>query len=301
MSYQAIMLVLFSSVLHAIWNMYSSKYKINISIFVIGGFFLSTLLLLPILYFYDLIVNISSDIYLLIILSSLFQTLYFYTLTLAYKHGDLSIAYPLFRSIPILFILIYTYLNNNIHTISNEAIFGGFLIIIASIILPMKHLKDFNLKNYTSIMFVYIIFCAIGIAGYSLLDSKGMKLFYQLLKDENTTILAFIYIYFQMIFTTVFSAFIVLYKKEERKEFILVYKNRKLISFNIFFMMTLSYVLILIAMLYATNVSYIIALRQISIPIAFFLGIFLLNERVYNIRYLAIFILTVGLLLNALY
>ena len=186
--------------------------------------------------------------------------MYFFTLTLSYKHGDLSIAYPLFRSIPILFILIYTYLSNNIQSISNEEIFGGFLIILASIIFPMKHLKD-----------------------------------------ENSTILAFIYIYFQMLFTTLASSFIVLCKKEDRKDFILVYKNKKLISFNIYFMMMLSYVLILIAMLYATNVSYIIALRQISIPIAFFLGIFLLKEKVYNIRYLAIFILTLGLLLNALY
>ena len=111
MSYQAIILVFVSALLHGIWNMYSSKCKINISIFIIGGIFLCTILLLAILYFFDLIIGISLNIYLIIIVSSLFQTLYFFTLTLSYKHGDLSIAYPLFRSIPILFILIYTYLN----------------------------------------------------------------------------------------------------------------------------------------------------------------------------------------------
>jgi drug/metabolite transporter (DMT)-like permease len=301
MSYQAIVLVSFSALLHALWNMYSSKHQVNISIFIIGGIILSVILLLPILYFYDLVVRISYEIYLILIFSSLFQALYFYTLTLSYKQGDLSIAYPLFRSIPILFILIYTYLSNNIHTISTQAISGGCLIMLASIILPMKHLKDFKLNNYTNKMFTFILLCALGIAGYSLLDSIGMNVFYHSFENNNPSILAFIYIYFQMIFTTIFLAIILIFNQEEKKDFVLAYHNQKSLSFSIFFMMMLSYILILIAMLYTTNVAYIVALRQISIPLAFLLGIFLLKEKAYTIRYFAILILSIGLLLNALY
>ena len=66
-------------------------------------------------------------------------------------------------------------------------------------------------------------------------------------------------------------------------------------------MAMLSYAPILVAMTLVTNVTYVVAFRQASIPIAFFLGLILLREVSYPIRWLAIVFIVSGLIMNALY
>ncbi len=175
MTYSAIILVLLSTCLHAAWNMYSRKYRMSSGAFCIGGLTVC-LVLLPVTVFYiEQLPSMNLEILSIIILSSLFQAIYFYGIANAYSHGSLSLSYPLLRSIPILMVLAYVLLIGEIETVTKQSIAAGFLIIIGCGLLPMQGLKDFKLSNYLNKMMIFVLIAAFGTAGYSIIDSVGVK------------------------------------------------------------------------------------------------------------------------------
>jgi len=301
MTSSAIILILFSTLLHAGWNMYSRKYSATSSSFAVGGIAVCLILLPFYLYFIAWMPNVKYESFLLIALSSMFQASYFYGVVNAYKYGNLSLSYPLLRSIPILMVLLYVLVFGDINTVSGLAIISSLLIVLGCILLPMRHLKDFKLENYANKMFVFVLVAALGTAGYSVVDSLGVKLLAANSPDSNIIMVSFNYIYLQVLFTSTFLAGISMSKSEYRKEFITVIRHNKLRCIGISTMMMMSYAPILVAMTLVTNVSYVVAFRQASIPIAFLLGIFILKEVNYAIRWVSILFIVIGLVMNAVY
>jgi uncharacterized membrane protein len=64
---------------------------------------------------------------------------------------------------------------------------------------------------------------------------------------------------------------------------------------------TSSYTLVLIAMMLATNVSYIAAFRQLSIPLGAILGIILFKETATRPKFTGIIFIFLGLLIVGLF
>jgi len=301
MTSSAIILILFSTLLHAGWNMYSRKYLATSASFAIGGVGVCLLLLPFYLYFIALMPNINYEHFLLIGLSSLFQAIYFYGVVNAYKYGNLSLSYPLLRSIPIIMVLMYVFVFGDINTVSMLAIMSSLLIVLGCILLPMRHLKDFKFANYANKMFVFVLIAALGTAGYSIIDSLGVKLLAEDSPDSNIMMVSFNYIYLQVLFTSIILAGISMSKRAYRSEFITVIKHQKIRCISISAMTMMSYAPILVAMTLVSNVSYVVAFRQASIPIAFLLGIFILKEVNYTIRWIAVLFIVIGLVMNAIY
>ena len=299
MTSTAIILILFSTLLHAGWNMYSRKFRATSSSFAIGGLAIWILLLPFYLYFIALMPDVKVENFFLVALSSLFQASYFYGVVNAYKYGNLSLSYPLLRSIPILMVLVYVFVLGDINTISNYAIISSLLIVLGCILLPMRHLRDFKLKNYANKMFVFVLVAALGTAGYSIIDSLGVKLLAENSPNSNIIMVSLNYIYLQVLFTSLFLAAISMSNSEYRQEFMTVIKHQKLRCMSISAMMMMSYAPILLAMTLVSNIAYVVAFRQASIPIAFLLGIFILKEVNYAIRWVSILLIVIGLVINA--
>lgn len=301
MTYTALLLILFSTLVHATWNMFSRKLRISSSSFSIGGLAVC-LCLLPIIVIYQqFLPNISLDSLAIILLSSAFQSIYYYGLANAYQHGNLSIAYPLVRSIPIILVLIYVFLFDHIENISNQAIGSAVVIVIGCILLPMQHFKDLQFSNYANRMSCFVLVAALGTAGYSIIDSIGMQRLVTSSPDTNPFAVSFCYIYLQVFFTSILLGLISISSVHKRRGFIKVLKEQKRISAAICGMSMLAYAPILVAMTLVTNVAYVVALRQASIPIAFLLGLVLLREASYPIRWIAISLIIAGLIVNGLY
>ncbi|NQY94695.1 MAG: hypothetical protein HRT43_11050 [Campylobacteraceae bacterium] len=262
---------------------------------------MSLILFPPSFYFLEYFPTLDLEIILVIILSSIFQAIYFFGVANSYSHGNLSLSYPLLRSIPILLVLIYVFFIGDIQSISKEAIAGSLLIIVGCVLLPGKHLKDFKLKNYVNKMFLFVFVAAFGTAGYSVVDSIGMKYLSSISSTTDMTMIAFTYIYIQVFFTSILLGFICLSIAEYRKDLLHVIRFQKLRSLTINSMMMLAYAPILVAMTLVSNISYVVAFRQASIPIAFILGLWVLKESSYMIRWIAVLIILVGLVISALY
>lgn len=102
MSTFAIILIIISACMHASWNFLSKKQHPTTGFFVVSQW-VSVLLALPVLIYYaSYLPQLDGSFYGMLCLSSIFQTLYLCSLAAAYRHGDMSLAYPLARSAPLI-------------------------------------------------------------------------------------------------------------------------------------------------------------------------------------------------------
>ena len=89
-------LVVVAAVLHACWNLAAKKASGNIGVFWLGLCFAS-LMFLPVVWLSDLPIPLVGWPY--IVATGLIHTAYFGLLAASYRHGEMSVVYPLARGV----------------------------------------------------------------------------------------------------------------------------------------------------------------------------------------------------------
>ncbi|NRA39208.1 MAG: EamA family transporter, partial [Planctomycetes bacterium] len=152
MTWLAIILVCISAVFHAAWNLISKKSDPSAPFFAVAMCF-GALLTSPLLILYfDTYSLLSSEVWIGTILTGIWQTMYFFSLAASYRHGDISIAYPLARSSPLIVVTISGLILGHGDLISWLCIIGVLVIVAGTFLLPMKSFTDFSVKNYINKM-----------------------------------------------------------------------------------------------------------------------------------------------------
>lgn len=103
MSFVPIILVLFSALLHAGWNIIGKRYQSSGPSFFLGATSATSLLLTPYIVWYFTKIGWSTlptQFWLLLVVSGLSQMVYMLGLAFAYSKVDIGIAYPLARGLP---------------------------------------------------------------------------------------------------------------------------------------------------------------------------------------------------------
>ncbi|HJO92066.1 MAG TPA: EamA family transporter [Victivallales bacterium] len=301
MSVTAILLIILSAFVHAGWNLLSKKTTPSTSFFYLCNV-VGCIVLLPIfiLYWKSLFL-FPVEVWILLIFTGISMSVYYIALATAYRHGDLSIAYPIARSSPIIVVAIVTFILAQGHTITFLCVIGILLITAGCFILPMKNFSDIKLKNYLNITCLFALISAFGTAGYSIIDDNSLSI----LTHTNTIRLSVVqitllYSFFECIFIFSWLSIFILFYKKEHTNFLNVFKMQKKNALLAGIGIIVAYSLVLISMSFATNVSYVVAFRQLSIPIGALGGIFLLKEPRYSTKYIAILTIFIGLILVAL-
>lgn len=271
----SLVLVIASAFIHAFWNMLAKKGLDTLSFlwwslvfgFVIYSFFFFT-------FAYDQ-TPIPSQGFIFILLSAIFHAMYFTSLGVAYARGDLSLVYPIARSAPI-FVLVAAILFLG-ESLSLPGILGILIVVFGAYIIgfptfsathfvrPIRLLKD---RSYQLAWLTALI-----ISLYSVNDKLGVRYVHP-----------FVYLYLVHMLTCILFSSYVLIKKKGTLFRELSKNTWPIIIGSI--MIPSSYLLILYAMT-VENVSYIVAVRQLSIVFAVLLGNLLLKEGHGLIRFLA--------------
>ena len=172
----AVVLITVSAILHAGWNTISKRAHPTTAFFlialVIGTFLFSPILIIN---FREILI-FPAQVWLLLAMTGLCEAIYFVTLSAAYRSGDMSIAYPLARSTPVIIVTLVSFLLGQGGQISNQCIAGIILIFGGSIVLPMHHFTDLRLKNYFNLTCFFALCTALGTAGYSMIDFRALRL-----------------------------------------------------------------------------------------------------------------------------
>jgi drug/metabolite transporter (DMT)-like permease len=255
--------------------------------------------LVPALFFYGRgLVYFTPLIWLFIILTGLFQAGYFFALTSAYRHGDLSIAYPLARSAPVIIVAIISILIGRGSQISTQGLIGMLLIAGGSFLLPMTHFTDLRIKNYLNLTSLFALLTAFCTAGYTLIDDQALRLLRQMPgMPLNTFAISTLYSLIEALSCSLWLIVLILVNQEERQRLKFFAKNSLGQSFLVGTFIILAYTLVLISMAYVSNVSYVVAFRQLSIIIGALLGVFFLKESSDPPKFTGLVVMFVGLVL----
>lgn len=296
----AILLVGASAFTHATWNLIAKARTPSAAFFLLLTLIGEILLAIPTLIFYPSETLIMlRRMWWLIALTGAAQSLYYICLAGAYQRSEVSVAYPLARSVPVVITPIAVYICGFGPTPTAAALFGMVLIFLGCMSLPQKSFRYlFDRRNYRNRGLPLALAAAVFIAAYSVIDKEGCRqveesglipniyavaMFYSLL--ENIGILAFLTPY-------------VLIRRGERKIFFDEIRGGHLWSpFWAAVCCSGGYLLVLCGMQLVTNVSYIVAFRQLSIPLGALMGILILKERFTWPKVVGVILIFAGLVL----
>jgi uncharacterized membrane protein len=221
----------------------------------------------------------------LIWISGFIHVVYTIILAKAYDEGDLSLVYPLARSAP-LFVTLWAVLFLR-ERLTTMGVMGILLVIVGAYIIGFRTLawKEcmkplFSLKDKA---YQLALLTALLVSFYSISDKLGVHYMHPITFYYLLFLPRFVF-YFPYLLKTRYTSIMPEWKRNRR--------NILLVGAIQF----LSYLLILYAMT-LTKVSYIVAIRQISVVFAVFMGIAVLKERYGRVRFLASALIFLGVFL----
>lgn len=300
MTSAAIALLVFSAIIHATWNMIGKREDPSAKFFLVANT-MGVLLLSPVV-LANLYVpkSFSADVWKLIAITGLFQGIYFMGLAGAYKAGHLSVAYPLARSAPVLMVAVISVLMGKGHQLTPFSMVGMALVAVGGLLLPINRIADWKLRDYLHASTLFALMAAVGTSGYSIADDAALRV----LKEElsaNRIILTLNYAFFEGVSTFFWLGLFVLIGEKNGKNSTKAHPVRFRQAMVAGVGICLAYTIVLLAMTLAKNVSYIVAFRQLSIPIGAVLGVTVLREPRSMNKCVAIVVMLAGLVMVAVY
>ncbi len=299
MTVTAAVLVILSAIMHASWNLFSKSQSPTIGFFQLAT--LGTVFWFSPIFFMtaNLMIKMPLALWGILIVAGLFQAIYYTGLAGAYTRGALSIAYPLARSLPLLFVTALTFAVGRGSDLSSLAILGIMAIVAGALILPMNSISDFKFTNYLNASCAFAIVAAAGTAGYSFVDDIGMNMLKLVPNDAAGWMRALLYLVLECVFTAFWLQMIMLFTKRSTAHFRASWRRLLKPALLAGLAIGATYGIILLAMTLAKNVSYVVGLRQLSIPLGTMMGVLILKEKGSLPRFIGVGILFLGLVLVA--
>jgi drug/metabolite transporter (DMT)-like permease len=298
----AIFLVVLSACVHASWNLLTKRRRPTASFFLLASL-TGAVLLSPVLFLHSdtVLKHIPNVVWLHLITSGFCLALYYVSLASAYRAGDLSIAYPIVRAVPVVIVLVVVVILGRSDQVSLQSVFGALLVVVGCFMVPLQRFSELRLKNYLNLTCIMALIAALGTAGYSMVDDEALR---YLRNDTNLTIdntsLTLLYAGLEAFITSTWMALFVLLNKKSRLDFYQVIRINKFHAIVAGIGIHLSYTLVLIAFAFAQNVSYIVAFHRLSIPLGASLGVLILKEVPYRPKLIGILVVLVGLVFVAI-
>ena len=177
---------------------------------------------------------------------------------------------------------------------------GVILIVCGCILLPLKAFGDFHFSNYINPCCMLAVLAAVWIAGYTVADDLALRYLRELPgKPMNPVEGTLVYMVMEGISCSLWQCLFVFVNRRERQNMSIILKSYKgsaaLTGIGIY----VTYGIVLVSMNYVSNISYVAAFRQLSIPLGAILGMVFLKEPHYLPKIVGIAVVFLGLVLAA--
>lgn len=297
MTFTAFLLILISVLLHATWHFLSKSRRPAPAFFLLVS--LSGLaVLVPLAGFSGLQFRaLPPEFFWFLLGGGLSGTLCDIGLSVAYRRADVSLAYPLARAIPVLLTALVTGIFCIGAPPGAVALWGMGEISAGCVLMPLSSFADMHWRSYFNPALFGILLAAAGTTGYTICDSQALKLIAAHGgTDRFWGAAAYSAMRETVLFSTLFC-YVALVPGERRAI------NRDLFRHPHPYFAGLfasgAYLLVLLAMGFVTNVSFVQAFRQMSLPVGVLLGMVILKERCTLPRTIGILLVLAGLVLTA--
>jgi drug/metabolite transporter (DMT)-like permease len=213
---------------------------------------------------------------------------YLYFLARAYEAADFSVAYPVARSLPVIFVALADVLRGR--SLTTPGWVGIFLVAAGCILIPQRSFSDMRLKNYWNIASLWMLLAACGTVGYTILD----KIAAEVVQQGPATAARYCYFYFAISlipYTILISLFKPRHNSSTIREWSMAFVA-VVFAFG-------AYWLVLWALQLSPYAGYIVAFRQFSIVIGAILAFVIYKEGSVKVRLTGVSMLAAGLVLIA--
>ncbi len=299
MSIIVVLLIILSALFHVSWNTLGKSRTPSIAFFT-GTALFASIIFIPVFVYIMPPPVLPLKAWFFFIPAGIFQSIYYFGLSGGYKNGDMSYVYPLARALPVLFIPVISIMLHVGSGIAISAFIGMFLVFSGCLLLPLDRKGQFHLKNYFTKATSFSFLAALGTTGYTFVDSEGMKYLSGVFNGRgyhHLYLAPVVYIAYEMLISFCASFLYVLLNKNERKNFVMILQKSKFTTSLAGLFILVAYGIILMVYPLVTNVSFVTAFRQISIPVGALTGIFILKEKMNIGKIAGSFIIFLGLVL----
>ncbi len=301
MTLTAVLLISFSAFAHAFWNLLGKRNSPS------GAFFLtaslaSLICLSPVVLIYlRAVAHIPAQVWLLLGAAGIFQAIYMVGLAGAYRHGDMSLAYPLLRALPVILVAALTVALRLGKAIPPLGYVGMFTVVIGCLLVPQPGFRHIRLRSYLNLCCALALLAACGTAGYTLVDSEALRILRSLPQMGISQVeIAILFMELETAAIVLMLGIYILLTASERKRLPQLLREGWRPATVTGLIITCTYGLVLIAMAFVSNVSYLAAFRQLSIPIGALFGVLIQKEPAPPPKVVGILILLSGLVMVAL-
>jgi len=294
----AIVLLIISAFTHAGWNFISKKEHPTPAFYLVANI-IGVICILPILFYYTRFLHfVPASVWLIVVISGFFLASYMGALAGAYRAGDISIAYPLTRSLPVILVFLLTLILGTGKPPGGWFFVGIIFVVSGCIILPLKTFGDFHFFNYNNLCCMLAVLAAVGVAGYTVADDMALRYLRELpgkpMRPVEGTLM---FMVLEGISCSIWQCLFVIASRQERQRILKVLKSYKgsaaLTGIGIYF----TYGIVLLSMNYVSNISYVAVFRQLSIPLGAIFGMAFLKETRYLPKIIGIAAIFFGLVL----
>ena len=298
----AIVLVFISAFIHAGWNLVSKRRHPSASFFLVACVS-GALTLSPFLWIYRgfVVRGVPPLVWIYLVATGFFLAVYYVCLAGAYRAGDMSLAYPLARSSPVIVVTIVTLLLGRGDRVTTQCVIGILLVVGGCFLIPMRHFRDFRLSNYWNRTCGLALLAAIATAGYSIIDDESLRLIRNVSHTPGLGVMGKTLLYAGMEFLSVslWMVFFVLTQRKERAPLRKVLLVEKRFAVLAGVSIVSCYALVLVSLAFVQNVSYVVGFRQLSIPLGTVFAILILGEPAHRPKLAGVAVMFVGLMLIA--
>jgi drug/metabolite transporter (DMT)-like permease len=301
MTFAAIGLLFASAVIHVGWNLVGKRQHPSAAFLLVANT-LGFLCLTPVLVLHGYaLAAFPAVVWFWLALTGAFQALYYGSLAAAYRGGDLSVVYPLARSSAVVFVVLLSALLGRGGQMTRTALAGVALIVLGSFLLPLRRLSDLGREGFLAPATALALLAALGTAGYSIVDDLALRSLHDAPEMSAGPLVATaLYAFMEGLASSLWLALWVVGQRQGRVELCRVWRKQMrpagLAGVGIY----AAYTLVLLAMAYVSNVGYVVAFRQLSVPLGAVAGIAILGDPPYLPRLMGVGVMFGGLLLVAL-
>jgi len=185
---------------------------------------------------------------------------YLMGLSKAYKLADLTLVYPLARALPVLIVLIIALVVYGQSLLSVVDMLALGMITIGAVVMPIKRWRTWHMNMYLNAGVGWVFLAAIGTAGYSFIDSVALQNMHAARWQPFTAGSTFV----ALQSSSIVFWMIPILRWGLREPIEIPQKIPKVLVTETFSVGT--YLLVLISMSLVEEVNYVVALRQLSIP-----------------------------------
>ena len=300
MSSLAIVLIVGSAFLHTSWNLILKRNHGDVTSYALmcAGILCLTLHIqfwtpvhvfaLPSAFWLFLVGSITSDVMYALFLCS------------SYGRLNMSIAYPMMRSLPIVFTLVLTSFLGLGKPVTPMAVAGMAMVFAGCLLMPMPAFSNLKLSDYFNRGLLFVILTALGTTGYTIFDSQAISVMRAHSSDIAKPIVSLTYYSCRSFALNMALWTLCTLTPKYRREILPTVKAHGPSLALGAICAGATYALVLIAMNYVTNVSFVQVFRQSALPIALVASLIFLHEKITLNKILGTTLILIGLVLCTL-